>query len=446
MIWSHVHLRVLSHAICIAYIIYNLFTVDEQFLSSNDFAEKFQTFGKDSFIHYFFLIITEIGFPGTLGIVAVVAIFHPKKRLSFRVVFFYALIGFIVGVSKMWYGYQRPWFVDNDIIVYKCSSTDFGRPSGHAFCSLFSVLLLYHKYIYEPTFQARNSEPNTRSSTDGSLPTLSVIIHEEGNTKSIESAQSTLKAKLWSAVILVLLLIFLFLVGLSRVYLGDHSTDQVLLGWAFGMICFVECIYFCDEQLDRFIEFLVTKTWKTKNWFVPFMVLGYLLTLAIPAILEVKNNDQGTFKPEWLANIQRRCPDSSPESEIVNKSFYLCITGVCCFGLIIGLMFAPNDIFEHEPFEWTKRYVGKKLIAGAILAVVGAALYFGIGSLDPWVVFMIKYNLLCLVLPILAFIVIPGIWKYIPGLKPEVKVCDSAQLSMEMTDSQIIRPAVPEIQ
>jgi membrane-associated phospholipid phosphatase len=135
-----------------------------------------------------------------ISIVALVVIFNITNKM--KALYIWAAFGFIcflnVGVFKHLYAQPRPFWVSENINPQKCRK-DFGNPSGHCMTASFFWLTVYlHKY------------------------------HEVGAIKKFNSVFCTeYIIKMMLTVGMVLFFIFL---AISRVFLGEHSYNQVLFG------------------------------------------------------------------------------------------------------------------------------------------------------------------------------------------------------------------------
>ena len=60
-----------------------------------------------------------------------------------------------------------------------------------------------------------------------------------------------LKARWWKPVLICVLLLIIFLIGFSRVYLRVHYTTDVLAGWIFGSLWVVLCLAILDKLFNK---------------------------------------------------------------------------------------------------------------------------------------------------------------------------------------------------
>ena len=60
--------------------------------------------------------------------------------------------------------------------------------------------------------------------------------------------------------------IFLFLIGFSRIYLGVHSLDQILLGWVFAAYLVILFYLLFDKILDTLLDIYIRKSY---SYYIP---------------------------------------------------------------------------------------------------------------------------------------------------------------------------------
>ena len=320
-------------SISVGYIMMNTFVLGNETDFSRRFAEAFQKH-QGKFIYYFLTVITDLGFPGTMVLLGLLAIFQKEREKAYRIVFFALAAGGIIGTLKLVYHSPRPWYSNKNIKVYECKNTDFGRPSGHAFFSTFIVLMLYKLLVYD-RFHAITSPTAVPSSKIEGAATDSDL---EKQTDALPATQALSVRQKFAHILLgLILMIFLGLVGLSRIYLGDHSLDQVCLGWSFGVLCFIEFAYWMDDRLQLLFSKLLSGEWRNWKYFWPIFITLYAVVISIPYIYYQLDNSKQIVKPAWLKMIHDKCPGEYTHLfGILGLSLYICTAGTGCFGLILG--------------------------------------------------------------------------------------------------------------
>jgi hypothetical protein len=61
-------------------------------------------------------------------------------------------------------------------------------------------------------------------------------------------------------------IIFILLVGVSRIYHGVHTYNQILLGWAFGLFIFLTFCRILFVDIERFVLNINKMAYKDLIW------------------------------------------------------------------------------------------------------------------------------------------------------------------------------------
>lgn len=139
----------------------------------------------------FMMLVSDFGIASVFGMLVIAFLFCTIER-AFYYTCVVSLNLYLMSIGKMGFHEPRPYMVDDDIQVFGCS-TEFGQPSGHAFGSSAIILVTMFDIL-------------AHYSTDV-LGCCSRFLIQIGS-------------------------IFLIsLVGYSRLHNGDHTWDQVILGW-----------------------------------------------------------------------------------------------------------------------------------------------------------------------------------------------------------------------
>lgn len=145
---------------------------------------------------------TYLGYPQAYMIIIAVIYWSIDRKLGLRLAIFLPLVASINSILKQAFHAPRPYWLDQGIKAIKVSN-GFGMPSGHAQASM--------AWIYAGSF---------------------------------------LKGK-WSLIVPIGLV---FLIGVSRIYLGVHFPSQVLIGWLIGLFAVVVFVRAEAKVLAWFLD------------------------------------------------------------------------------------------------------------------------------------------------------------------------------------------------
>ncbi len=236
--------------------------------------------------------------------------------LGLRVGIMLLASGSLNGTAKLLLRSPRPYWIDKNVIAY-ISESSFGLPSGHSMNSMSVWGLM----------------------------------------------AASIKKKLgW-----VIAGIIIFMVGLSRIYLGVHFTTDVLLGWTLGAILLV---------LFLRLEKRVGK-WVSKQSFGKIVLVAFLISLAIialnAAIIQANTNWQ--IPSTWMETAQL----TAPEAEIHPFALSGTITNAAVF---FGLACGAAWMHQRGGFSTEGSFLQRSLRFLIGLAGV-VALWAGLGQLFP---------------------------------------------------------------
>jgi membrane-associated phospholipid phosphatase len=99
-----------------------------------------------------------------------------------------------------------------------------------------------------------------------------------GHAQNAGALYSWLGAKVKTWWMILASIILMFLIGISRVYLGVHFLGDILLGWAIGITFGLVAFYF-ETQISDFASRI-----KTEYWYLLLFIIGFIL-IAVSSIL-----------------------------------------------------------------------------------------------------------------------------------------------------------------
>jgi membrane-associated phospholipid phosphatase len=248
--------------------------------------------------------------------------------LGFHMAVMLVMTNSINSYLKILFHSPRPFWVDSRVKAY-VSETSFGIPSGHAqnAASILGIMVV------------------------------------------------TLKKK-WAIVVSALLI---FLIGLSRVYLGVHFTRDVIAGWLIGFLLIG--LYFLLEK--------PVSQWIGPKSLLFKIITSFLVSLVIIGLGFLINEFVGNWQvpPAW---INRALADGAGAPNPFNLEGNFTIAGVW-FGFTTGYAW-----LLHKKGEIVVKGSASKRVIRYIIGLVGVAvLYAGLKLIFPispeWLGFSLRY-------------------------------------------------------
>ena len=236
-------------------------------------------------------------------------------------------------IFKMSFHGPRPYWVSTDIRGM-ASETGFGVPSGHSQMSagLWGMIAAYYR-----------------------------------------------KTWVWVAALLLI-----FLIGLSRLYLGVHFPHDVLVGWTFGFL-----------TLWAFVKFwgpVETRVKQMSFWNQVGLAFVISLVIILLGALVIFLSRNFVMPAEWIANATRD-GNEAPHPFSMNT---IITSGAAIFGISLGLAWlTPRGGFNTAGPVWKRaaRYVVG--VIGLLILYAGLKAIFPEGeSFVPYVFRYIRYSLI----------------------------------------------------
>jgi len=238
------------------------------------------------------------------------------SSLGLRIGIMLLTSGIFNGTAKILFKSPRPYWFSSQVNAYS-SESSFGMPSGHAMNAM--------------------------------------------------SVWGILAASIRKKSITTILAILIFLIGISRIFLGVHFTSDVLVGWLLGAILLFVFLR-SEKKISKWVESL------SFGSFVLIMFLTSILVIAVNAFI-IHANADWQAPTAWLAN----AAVTDPEGHIDPFSLDGTITNAAVlFGFAAGAVWLNRKGGFKVSGKWW-RYVVCFLIGvtGVLL------LWAGLGKVFP---------------------------------------------------------------
>ncbi len=187
--------------------------------------------------------------------------------------------------------------------------------------------------------------------------------------------------RVWAWIVATLLMFF---IGISRIFLGAHFIQDILLGWLIGLFLLTLILHYWDTVAN----------WANKQATGTQIVYAFLFSMGLVVIgaIVVAANKDFVMPEEWLVNASR-IGDEEPAP--LALSGILTSAGTL-FGMLLGVaLLAPRGGWQVSG-SFTKRAL--RYIVGLIGILV---IWYGLGevfprgeSILPYVLRYIRYTLL----------------------------------------------------
>jgi undecaprenyl-diphosphatase len=313
------HKLIITLVFLILFIIAEIFFRNPLFNKSVELIEDFQLKTGKNF-EYFMKTISNFAY--AIFIFIIINYFTLPLSKQYIYIFTCILSFYIDNILKIIYRNPRPFFENKDI--RKECDGGFGNPSGHAMLSSCSYLCFLQ------------------------------LICEEFNLNFI------LKIILFILVILIVILI-----GISRIFLGVHSINQIIYGYAIGFVCYfiVFHVFYLQRKSAKlfFYEFRM----KIKNLIISIILIILISFLFIfgYSLNYNKYYEYSIFDCEL-----------KKERKFLNDGIFLGLIIVCLFGFYYGFVlisyFSEKYKNKEEYFNYFIRNSNKKIFGKIILIIL----------------------------------------------------------------------------
>lgn len=254
-------------------------------------------------------------------------------------------------------------------------------------------------YFYDPRVRALGTE------TSFGAPSTHALV-----AASIWGLLAAKVRRPWAWIVAIFLI---FMVGLSRAYLGVHFPTDVVLGWAIGAL-----LVWVFLRLEKPVEHLFARLspWSQVGLVFGISLVAIFLTIAVRATLGA-----WTVPVDWLKNIAITAPNSQPFDPLAIS--WIMTVGGTLFGLACGLIWMKNrGGFDASGSMWNR-------IARFPIGLVGVlVLYQGLGAIFPRGEALLPYLLRYLRYTLVGF--------WVSGLAPWLFI------QLKLATPQLLRPPI----
>ena len=226
----------------------------------------------NTYTYFISKLISDLGGEVLIAGTIIVAFIWFSRARAFYYIVLMILVNSLTSIGKIYYHQPRPYMIYDSVHVNGSCSTDYGHPSGHALTSMaVSVAVMFDYYASYPSDE------------------------------------------LWKKILAGICIPWVpILVGLSRLYNGVHSLDQVFLGWALGVwtACLAHFILrdFILEHIDTLL-YKNNTVLKSSDYSAFIVLATCIFSVLISSLIAVYQYTDYTFTvpTAWKNRIYSKC-------------------------------------------------------------------------------------------------------------------------------------------
>ena len=215
-------------------------------------------------------------------------------------------IGLTTGFFKLILRDPRPYFHDEDIILYDCE-TGYGNPSGHSIAAVSLYLTLFKEFT-------QNLKIN---------PNINLFLK-------------------------FVLGCFISAILFSRLALGAHSINQIFLGAFVGFMIYIFYFHVIEMDMKPEVEihFIMNKTiLKIFSFIISTCIfIGFIIFNFVP--------DANVNKNDYLFAIQKFCPGTSYSKSLEYEAYFMLSSSSSLLGIYLGIYFDLKQNYEGDEEVW----------------------------------------------------------------------------------------------
>ncbi len=404
---------IISSSLVLTILIIEIIFRDDFIAASLDVIVALQTKLPD-FSKYIFHAAAGLADPDIiLGIYLLVLAMQINKFFLVKLGLYIAFIGYFLSVTKTIYGNPRPYWLRpyiEGLPGYEAPGihpfekyAEYGNPSGHAF---FSVAF-YGYLFYIFTVDHRKKKEQERN------PVLKErLLAEEGDEEMVqdknvnlpaeEAAGFTCKENFYLGrglinfflahrtrpishtlyrLVNVLFVLAVALVCTSRLYLGMHSLNQVMMGLTLGTFYLYVFAKYIDQRLENFLKTIAKQELENRPLVIWSFSLCYMLFSFIPIAIYIQKSESNSLVysdvwAKWWVVVKTEIPTTNPNG----FAYIRCLldSGVIggFFGILLGALASDGSYTETAPKVRTipKMKIFFRVLVFFIVAAVPAAI------------------------------------------------------------------------
>ncbi|KAM3146112.1 hypothetical protein pb186bvf_001769 [Paramecium bursaria] len=255
-----------------------------------------------------------------------------RKEQVLKLITMYSLSMFFGDFLKLVLIQERPFYLNSSIQINDCF-TGYGDPSGHTFRSFVFYVILAESIFFK----------KFKQQDEGLMVNIRMVQLSNQDLYNQYYPNSILSYNQWK----ILGLIFVFLAGISRIWLGVHFINQVIFGWILGAYA-LTLYYYCG--LEQFLEYYILTCASQDNRLLGLdqIINKDINYICYTLFIESNQEELQETKQIWVQQIAKQ-PKCNPslkyfeDSDIVQMSvvifpFYLYLSCIISNG-----QYSPQD-------------------------------------------------------------------------------------------------------
>ena len=267
--YSKLTILTITFLILTGYITFDAVYYEYMFQDSGEYVMRWQKSNYSSAAQG--LAALSFVLDGILSASAFLLFFFSSARIKFYKFISYAIFSKYANLCvRLFYSEPRPFMEFDDIKVYDCIP-DFGSPSGHMFTESTLYYCYFHMYLI-PWVQNRKAQ---RAAIAKGQPLYNDDIKSGGNYQF----------GVVPALLGVVCLACIAAMGITRIYLGEHGYNQIILGFMYSTALTIYFFILVDEPWGRFLLRLVDKPWRESKKTLIKITLAFIVCLIVPIII-----------------------------------------------------------------------------------------------------------------------------------------------------------------